>query len=242
MPPGIGTIGISLLAGMLSTLSPCVLPIVPIILGSAASVHPRAPLVLAAGLALSYALVGTLLAWAGAALDLDVTLFREAGAVLLGLLGLLLVSSALQQLFATLTAGAGNAGNSLLARIRGDGLTGQFIIGLVLGVVWSPCVGPTLGAAIVLASQGRDLVQAALVMLAFGAGAALPLVLLAMCSRQAMGRVKHRLQLAGQAGKQGLGLIMIGLSMLILTGADKHVETWLVAHSPAALTRITTAF
>lgn len=242
MTLGIGTIGISFMAGVLSTLSPCVLPIVPIILGSAASAHRRAPLVLAAGLALSYAVVGTLLAWAGTALDLDVMVFRQAGAVLLGLLGLVLLSSALQQRFANLTAGAGNAGNTLLASLRGDGLTGQFVIGLVLGVVWSPCVGPTLGAAIVLASQGKDLAQAALVMMSFGLGAAMPLVLLAMVSRQAMGRVKARLQLAGKAGKQGLGLIMIGLAVLIISGADKHIETWLVAHTPAALTHLSTLF
>ena len=129
------------------------LPIVPILLGSAASAHPRAPLALAAGLALSYAVVGSTLAWAGANLGIDGTVFRTMGAAILGLLGLVLLSAGLQRRFAAATAGIGDAGNNALSRLRLDGLRGQFAIGLALGVVWSPCVGPTLGAAIVLAAR-----------------------------------------------------------------------------------------
>lgn len=73
---GLGSYGFGLLAGMLSTLSPCVLPILPILLGSALAAHPRAPVALAAGLALSYALIGTLIAWTSSALGLDVALME----------------------------------------------------------------------------------------------------------------------------------------------------------------------
>ena len=113
MESGAASYGFGLLAGMLSTLSPCVLPIIPILLGSAANAHPRAPLTLAAGLALSYAIIGTALAWGGAAIGIDAASFRSAGAVLLGALGLLLVSSNLQQRFAVATSGIGNAGNGV---------------------------------------------------------------------------------------------------------------------------------
>lgn len=185
MTLGLGSYGLGLLAGVLSTLSPCVLPIVPVLIGSAVNAHRHAPLALAGGLALSYAIVGTALAWAGASLGIDTTIFRGVGAVVLGMLGVVLMSSALQQRFASLTAGIGNAGNNLLARVQLDGLTGQFVVGLVLGLVWSPCVGPTLGAAIVLASQGTNLAQAGSMMAVFGVGAALPLVVLAYVSRSA---------------------------------------------------------
>ena len=158
---GLGSYGFGLLAGILSTLSPCVLPIIPILLGTAANVHSRAPLVLAGGLAISYALIGTGLAWAGSTFDLDPAIFRSVGAAILGVLGLVLMSSSLQQRFALATSGIGDAGNNLIFRINLDGLWGQFAIGLVLGVVWSPCVGPTLGAAVVLASQGSHLLQVA---------------------------------------------------------------------------------
>jgi cytochrome c-type biogenesis protein len=239
---GLGSYGFGFLAGLLSTLSPCVLPIIPILLGSATNAHPKAPLALAGGLALSYAIIGTALAWAGSALGLDTTIFRGIAAAILGLLGLVLMSESLQQRFAAATSGIGDAGNSLISRMRLDGLWGQFAIGLVLGVVWSPCVGPTLGAAVVLASQGSHLPQVALLMGIFGFGAALPIVVLAYLSRSAMLKVRGRLMLAGKTGKMVLGAIMIALSVLILTGADKPIEIWLVENSPDWLTQLTTRF
>lgn len=91
---GLGSYGFGFLAGVLSTLSPCVLPIVPILLGSASNAHRHAPLALAGGLALSYAVLGTALAWVGASMGIDTSIFRNAGAVILGLLGVVLMSSA----------------------------------------------------------------------------------------------------------------------------------------------------
>jgi cytochrome c-type biogenesis protein len=239
---GAGSWGFGFLAGVLSTLSPCVLPIIPILLGSATNAHPRAPLALAGGLAISYALIGTALAWAGSALDLDASLFRNAGALVLGALGLVLMSGSLQQRFASVTSGIGDAGNSLISRMKLDGLSGQFVIGLVLGVVWSPCVGPTLGAAVVLASQGTHLVQVALLMGIFGLGAAAPVVLLAYVSRSAMTRMRGKMMQAGKAGKSVLGAFMLLIALLILSGADRSVEAWLVDASPDWLTRLTTRF
>lgn len=242
MELGLGSYGFGFLAGLLSTLSPCVLPIIPILLGSATNAHPRAPLALAGGLAISYALIGTTLAWAGSALDIDASIFRNVGAGILGLLGLVLISGSLQQRFASATSGIGDAGNNLISRMRLNGLWGQFVIGLVLGVVWSPCVGPTLGAAVVLASQGSHLPQVALLMGIFGLGAALPVVALAYVSRGAMMKMRGKLMQAGKTGKMILGAIMIALAVMILSGADKPVETWLVDYSPAWLTKLTTRF
>ncbi len=239
---GLGSYGLGFLAGLLSTLSPCVLPIIPILLGSAANAHPRAPLALAGGLALSYAVLGTGLAWAGSALGLDASILRDGGAVILGLLGLVLMSGNLQQRFATATSGIGDAGNGLISRMNLDGLRGQFAIGLVLGVVWSPCVGPTLGAAVALASQGSHLPQVALLMGIFGVGAALPIVVLAYLSRSAMMKARGKLMQVGKTGKTIFGAVMVALAVLILSGADRPVESWLVDHSPAWLTRLTTRF
>ena len=239
---GFASYGFGFLAGLLSTLSPCVLPIIPILLGSAANAHPRAPLALAGGLALSYAIVGTALGWAGSALAIDASVFRTAGAVILGLLGLVLMSGSLQQRFATATSGIGDAGSNLIDRMHLDGLWGQFAIGLVLGIVWSPCVGPTLGAAVLLASRASHLPQVALLMGIFGVGAALPVVVLALVSRTAMMSMRGKLMQAGKAGKVALGGIMVALAALIITGADKPMESWLVDQSPAWLTNLTTRF
>ncbi len=239
---GLVSYGFGFLAGVLSTLSPCVLPIIPILLGTAANAHPRAPLALAGGLALSYAVIGSGLAWAGSALNIDTSIFRGVGAAILGLLGMVLISGSLQQRFASATSGIGDAGHNLISRMNLDGLKGQFAIGLALGVVWSPCVGPTLGAAVVLASQGANLPQVALLMGVFGLGAALPVVALAYAGRGAMGRMRGKLTQAGKAGKTLMGVVMIALSAMILSGMDKPVETWLVDHSPAWLTQLTTRY
>ena len=239
---GLASYGFGLLAGILSTLSPCVLPILPILLGSAIATHAWAPLALAGGLALSYAVIGTLIAWMGAALDLDTTIFRNIGAVLLGSFGLVLMSSSLQQRFASATSSIGNVGNNFVATLKLNGLGGQFVIGLALGVIWSPCVGPTLGAAIVLASQGAHLPQVVLLMGVFGIGAALPVVILAYLSRAAMMKARGKLMQAGKTGKIVLGLIMVCVAILILTGMDKHLEAWLVQISPDWLTALTTRF
>jgi cytochrome c-type biogenesis protein len=239
---GIGSYGFGLLAGLLSTLSPCVLPILPILLGSATAAHPRAPLALAGGLALSYAVIGTLIASLGASIGLDATIFRNVGAVILGVLGLVLMSTSLQQRFATATSGIGDAGNNLISSLNLNGLGGQFVIGLALGVVWSPCVGPTLGAAIVLASQGSHLPQVALLMGIFGVGAALPVIILAYLSRTVMMKVRGSLMQAGKTGKLILGFIMLAIAAMILSGADKPLESWLVQISPEWLTALTTRF
>lgn len=239
---GLATYGLGFLAGLLSTLSPCVLPIIPILLGSATNTQPRAPLALAGGLALSYALIGTGLVWAGSALRLDTAMFRSVGAIILGLLGLVLISGRLQQRFAAATSGLGDTGNYVMSRLRLDGLGGQFAIGLILGVVWSPCVGPTLGAAIVLASQGSQLLQTALLMGIFGIGAALPIVALAYVSRGAMIKIRGPLMQTGKAGKTILGTLMLAIATLILTGMDRPIESWLVDQSPFWLTQLTTRF
>lgn len=239
---GLATYGLGWVAGVLSTLSPCVLPLLPILLATAADAHPRAPLALAAGLALSYALVGTTLAWAAGSLALDATLFRAAGAVLLGGLGLVMSSGPLQQRFALSTSGIGDAGHRLLDRVRPEGLGGQFALGLILGVIWSPCVGPTLGAAILLASQGSQLPQVGLLMGVFGLGAATPVVALAFMSRSLFGRLRATMLNVGKQGKLVLGLVMIAIAALILTGLDKQLESWLVERSPQWLTSLTTHF
>lgn len=239
---GFGSYATGLLAGSLSILSPCVLPVVPILLGTAVGVDRRGPLALAGGLALSFTVIGTLIATAGSRLGLDADLLRTVGAVLLGLFGIALISQRAQQAFAAATAAIGSAGNGLLARFRLDGLGGQFVIGLLLGVVWSPCVGPTLGAAILLASQGSQLPQIALLMSLFGIGAALPVIGLGLLSRNAMVRSRGALLQAGRVGKAVMGTAMLVLALLVLTAADKRVEGWLLDRSPDWLTTLTTRF
>ncbi|HWS65814.1 MAG TPA: cytochrome c biogenesis CcdA family protein [Steroidobacteraceae bacterium] len=239
---GIATYGLGLVAGALSTLSPCVLPLVPLLIASAVNAHRWGAVALGAGLALSFAIIGIFLATVGASLGLDPDTFRTAGAVILAIFGLILLVPKLQNVFATATGALSNSGSDLLARVTFEGFPEQFLVGLLLGVVWSPCVGPTLGAATTLASQGSDLGQIALLMLIFGVGAAAPLVLLGSLSRASLTKVRGRLLHAGKVGRQGLGMVMLVLGILIVTGLDKSLEGWVLDRTPDWLTALTTKF
>lgn len=238
----IGTLLLAGLAGILSILSPCVLPILPIVLGAALSEHRLGPAALAAGLALSFTVIGILIATIGFALGIDLSTFRTAGAVILLVMGLVLVLPSLQIRLATAGGPVGNWAEERFGGFSTTGLGGQFAVGLLMGVVWSPCVGPTLGAASVLASQGQNLGQVALTMLAFGVGAALPLLLLGAVSRPALMRWRERMLSAGKGGKVLLGGFLILVALAVMTGLDKTVETFLVNASPQWLTNLTTRY
>lgn len=238
----IGAYAIAFLAGALSTLSPCVLPLLPIIIGSSVAEHKAGPFVLAAGMALSFAIIGTMLASVGVSIGLNQNSFRYVAALVMMLIGIVLISKNLQERFAAASSGISNAGSNLLAKVSIGGLKGQFVIGVLLGLVWSPCVGPTLGAVITIASQGSNLIKVALMMGIFGLGAALPIVVLGLLSREAMLRAKLKLQGAGGIGKMILGTFLIIVSLAILSGQDKRAEEFLTDHSPEWLTELTTRF
>jgi cytochrome c biogenesis protein CcdA len=157
-------------------------------------------------------------------------------------MGIVLLSEALQQRFAMAAGGVSNAGNRLIARISPSGMSGQFLLGLLLGAIWSPCVGPTLGAASVLAAQGHDLGAVTLVMVAFGLGAAVPLLVVGSLSRQALNRWRGSLMGVGKVGKFVLGLGALAVAAMILTGFDRTLETELVAASPSWLVDLTTRY
>ena len=238
----LGTIGFAFLAGLLSVLSPCVLPLVPIVLGTAASEHRLGPVALAAGLAVSFTAIGLFVATVGFTLGLDGDLFRRSGAILLVILGLVLMLPWLQAQVATAAGPAGAWAEERFGGVRSVGLSGQFAVGVLLGAAWSPCVGPTLGAASLMAARGEHLGRVAVTMLAFGIGAALPLVLLGFASREALMRWRGHLATAGRTVKAGLGAVMVVLGLLVLTGLDKRAEAAFVSASPDWLNAVTTRY
>ncbi len=239
---GFASYGLAFLAGVLSTLSPCVLPLVPIVLGSAVAAHRWGAMALIVGLMASYTVVGIVVTTVGSSLGLDGAVFRNIGAAVLVAAGLVLLFPVLQARLALATSGASNGGHVLLSKINVQGLRGQLLIGLVLGAVWSPCVGPTLGAAIALASQGKDLAKVALLMATFALGAGTPMLALGALSRNMVARLRGKLLSVGSAGKAVLGVVVLLVGLLTLTGFDKNIETVVVNLLPQWLTDLTTRF
>lgn len=228
-------------AGALTILSPCVLPLVPIVLGSAGQNHRYGPLALAAGLVLSFTGVGFALATVGAASGFDGDWVRYFGAALLLLAGIALLVPKLQYWLQGAAAPLSAWASDRQSGLERFGLAGQFGIGALLGLVWSPCVGPTLGAATVLAAQGQNLGAVALTMAAFGLGIATVLVVLAMATKSLLAQWRGKLMTAGSGGKRVLGTLLAVVGVLIITGGDHLIEGVLITITPDWLADLTTS-
>jgi cytochrome c-type biogenesis protein len=228
-------------AGVLTILSPCVIPLVPIVLGSAAQRHRWGPLALAVGLVASFTLVGFAVATVGASVGLDAEAVRTWSAVLLLLVGIVLVVPGLQHFFERLASPLANWASERQARLERFGLLGQAGIGVLLGLVWSPCVGPTLGAATVLAAQGRDLGQVAFVMMCFALGIATVLIVMAFAAQGLLSRWRGRMMSAGAQGRRVLGALIVLVGVLIITGTDRYLEATIVGILPDWITNLTTS-
>lgn len=222
-------------AGGLTILSPCVLPLVPVVLASAAQANPRGPLALAAGLIASFTVTGLVLARLSGAADFDPETVRNAGALLLVVAGLFLLVQRLQDRLTLAAAPLASWAHAHQAGFERRGLVGQAGIGVLLGLVWSPCVGPTLGAATVLAAQGQSLVAAGATMAAFGLGIAAVLTGIAYTARASFARKRGALLATGKSGKRVLGGMLIAMGVLILTGADRLLEGLILSRLPPTL-------
>lgn len=218
----IAAIPLAFLAGVLGVLSPCVWPLVPIVMGSAAGKSRFGPYALALGLSVSFAIAGTLISFLLVNARLDPELFRYFAAVLLIVAALTLISQRLGEWISIklspLTARFSPSGDGQA------GWTGQFGLGLLLGLVWLPCVGPTLGAAIALASLGQQMGTAFLVMLSFGLGTGLVLLIAGLLSAKALKKLKPEFLQNSVKVKKMLGWLLLVLGLLVLTGLDKQLE------------------
>jgi len=237
-----GALALAFIAGVLSILSPCVLPILPIVLAAATSEHRWGPTALAAGLTVSFVLIGLFVATIGYSIGLNADLLRNVAAALMIALGIVLLVPHFQSRLALAGAPVANWSDRHFGASAKSGLIGHVSMGLLLGAVWSPCVGPTLGAASILAAQGQDIGEVGATMLSFGLGAALPLAALGLLSREAMLRWRSRLSSASAKAKPVLAVVLVVIGVLVLSGVDKRVETLLVDKSPQWLTSLTTQY
>lgn len=232
------------LAGALTTLNPCVLPMVPFVLATALREGRAGPLWLMAGLSVSFTGLGTLVAALGPALGFSQDGIRLAGALVMITIGLAMLLPQGQAAFATSLGPLADRASSLLDRMALAGARGQFMTGLLLGAVWSPCAGPSLFAAIGLAAQTGTVAQAALAMAFFSLGASAVMLALAYGTREALGRRKAMLMDFATSGRGKLvfAAIFLAMGVMILTGFDKRIEAALVNAMPDWLVEITTRY
>ncbi len=224
------TLALSFLAGLLTILSPCVLPLAPIIVAASRAQGFAGPVALAAGLALTFGLVGGALAAAGIEAG-DSQVLRAISAILLALAGAALLLPSLQarleHALAPLARGAG-----ALERRLPAGQIGQFALGAVLALAWAPCAGPTLGAAFALAAGAgsRGFAMLSMGVFALGAAAALLAAGFGVGRLAALGRARTRA--AATAGRWILGASLLAVGVGVITGLDHRVEAWALTVTP----------
>ena len=223
------------LAGILTLINPCVLPVLPIVLASSLHRDRRAPMALAAGLSLSFVVLGLGVTALGPALGIHTDTVARAAALVMMLFGFVMVVPALSGRFSAATAGFAARADAQIDLTQGSGLMGQFLSGALLGAVWSPCIGPTLGAAIALASTGENLGRAGVIMLAFALGVSTLILTLAYGAQSAIRRRQATLRTIADRAKPVMGLTFIAVGAALWFGLNHIIEGWLVRNLPSWL-------
>lgn len=222
-------------AGAVTILSPCILPILPIILGSALDSGRYGPLALAAGLVMAFTVTGMAIATLSISMGFSPDLFSKIAAGLMIIFGLAMVSARLQILVSVAAAHATQHLQQPVAEFSPHGLGGQFTLGLLLGAAWTPCVGPTLGAAIAMAAQGQQLTHAATTMFLFALGTVTPLLILTTGAKSTMARRKDALRRFSGRARPLIGALLLLFGLAMLTGWMTHWEAFLLELMPEGL-------
>lgn len=220
------------LAGLLTLINPCVLPVLPIVLASALNADRRAPIALAAGMSVSFVTVGMLVATVGYAFGLTEDVMARAGAALMVVFGVVLLVPALGGRFELAAAGLSGRADERLQTSNVSGLKGQFLGGVLLGAVWSPCIGPTLGGAIALASQGQNLVWAAAIMIAFALGVSTLIIGLGLGARETLRTRAGKLRGLAERSKPIMGAVFVTVGIGLLFNVHHAIDRWAIGVLP----------
>ena len=233
---------LALAAGGLSTLNPCVFPLLPLVAGGSLQAHRAGPLVMGLGMVSAFALVGLFVGLAGPALGVDAHTMRTAGGVMLVAIGLVVLLPSLNPYFVRIMTPLAGAADGLSQRVSRDSLGGAFLLGALLGLVWSPCSGPLLIAALTLVASDGGALRGTVLLGAFGLGAAMPLVAAAYLSRATFLRMRDWVVSRIGLLKNALGALIAFLGVAILLDWDKKFEAWVLDWAPQWWIALTVVF
>ncbi|AML51094.1 cytochrome c biogenesis CcdA family protein [Falsihalocynthiibacter arcticus] len=223
------------LAGLLTLINPCVLPVLPIVLATALQASPRGPLALAAGMSLTFVVLGVALSTIGLAVGILPEDVARIGAVLMVVFGVVLLVPKLGDKFSRATSGLSLKADQNIDGLNRESLWGQFWGGALLGAVWSPCVGPTLGGAIALATQGESLVWATLIMVSFALGVSTVILLLAYGARATLLKRQALMRRIAAKSRVIMGITFILVGAAIYFQLHIILERWALQNLPAWL-------
>ena len=212
-------IGIGLAAGFITAISPCVLPVLPIIFAGGATGSRRKPFAIIAGLIVSFTAFTLFGVWLLKQLGLPEDFLRNLAIALLFLVAATLLFPKVEEIVQTPFL--------RLTRRPGGELGGGFLLGASLGLVFVPCAGPVL-AAITVVGATQDVGARAIVLtLAYATGAAIPMLIVAFGGRAGMTALRphaHRI-------RQVLGVVVALTALAIALNVDRHFQTALPGYT-----------
>ena len=211
-------LGLAFLEGLALIASPCILPVLPLVLAASVEGGKRRPYGIIIGFVLAFSLFALASRKIVLALGVDLDVIKDASLVLLALFGLVLLSSKLSEKFSSLTQGAANFGNNLASR-GGDGLLSGVMIGALIGLVWTPCAGPILAAVLVQVIRQETDLAGNLIIISFAIGAGVPMFIIAMTGRKVMKKLGFLTRHA-EAVRRGFGVLILLSVAYIASGVD----------------------
>jgi cytochrome c biogenesis protein CcdA/thiol-disulfide isomerase/thioredoxin len=220
---------VAFIAGLVTAVSPCVLPILPIVLAAGAGDDRRRPYLVIAGLIASFSFFTLASVQIIDALHLPPSLLRDVAIAVIAVFGLTLLVPALAARFERATAALPGIGEGVARSGRLGGL-GGFVTGVGLGLVWTPCAGPILGAVTSLAVTAPGSFSVLLLVVSYAIGAGLPLLAIAIGGRAALAKLRLRAA-AGWAGR-ALGVLVLVTAGLMAVGADTAISNALTSSLP----------
>jgi cytochrome c-type biogenesis protein len=216
-------LALALFAGMLTIVAPCTLPVLPILLGASIGQRVGArPALIAAGFVVSFAFVALALNAVATALDFDPDSLRKAGLAVLLVFGALMIWPTA---FERVTARLADAGLAVQGTAAQTNL-GGFVLGTTLGLIWTPCAGPVLGAILTAIATSPDHAHGALLLLTYTVGAALPMLGVAYGGHAISTRLRSLVPYAGRL-QQAFGVVVIAFALSAFLQYDAVALGWL---------------
>jgi cytochrome c biogenesis protein CcdA/thiol-disulfide isomerase/thioredoxin len=221
-------IGLSFLEGLALIASPCILPVLPLVLSTSVEGGRKRPFGIILGFVIAFTLFALLSRKLVMVFHIDLDVIKYGSLVLLALFGFVLLSENLSAKFSALTQRFASAGSNLSVNAK-EGFGSGILIGMLIGLVWTPCAGPILAAVLVQVIRQQNDLQAFFLIAAFAFGAGVPMLIISLTGRKIMSKLGF-FTMHAEAVRKSFGIIILLAVAFIASGADVNS---LVAKSDA---------